>query len=148
MTPRLGHPRFPASRGNLGGVTRVIVDDRKGAGVRHRVDLARGSGEGMDIVVDGPALVLAGDFDVRSTMEVRAALYEHLDRTGDDVVVDLSGVRTVDHTALKVLAVATRYADRAGRHLVLRGCCPAVLRMLHLSRLIRVVELERQPHTA
>ncbi len=102
----------------------------------------------MDIVHDGPALVLSGDFDVRSTMEVRTALYEHLDHTGEDVVVDLSGVRTVDLTALKVLAVATRYAGGAGRHLVLRGCRPAVLRMLHLSRLIRVVELERQPATA
>jgi anti-anti-sigma factor len=99
----------------------------------------------MDIELDGPALVLRGDFDVRSTGEVRTALYDHLDRTDEDVVVDLSAVRTVDLTALKVLAVATRYAGRAGRHLVLRGCCPAVLRMLHLSRLIRVVELERAP---
>ncbi len=102
----------------------------------------------MDIALDGPALVLTGDFDVRSTMEVRTALYDHLERTGDDVVVDLSGVRTVDITALKVLAVATRYAGRAGRHLVLRGCPPAELRMLHLSHLIRVVELDREAATA
>ena len=50
----------------------------------------------------------------------------------------------VDVTALKVLAVATREAGRSGHHLTLRGCGPAVRRMLHLSRLIRVVEVERQ----
>ena len=33
----------------------------------------------MDIISDGPTLVLHGDFDVRSTWEVRAAIYERLD---------------------------------------------------------------------
>ena len=45
--------------------------------------------------------------------------------------------------ALKVLAVASRQAVREGHHLALRGCSPAVRRLLHLSHLIRVVELER-----
>ena len=47
---------------------------------------------------------------------------------------------SVDVTALKVLAVATRQASRLGHHLILRGCGPAVRRLLHLSRLMRVVE--------
>ena len=34
----------------------------------------------MEIVSDGPTLVLSGDFDVRSTMEVRNALHERLAR--------------------------------------------------------------------
>ncbi|MCD4526208.1 MULTISPECIES: STAS domain-containing protein [unclassified Nocardioides] len=101
----------------------------------------------MDIAFDGPTLVLSGDFDVRSTWEVRNALHDQL-HTYDDVVVDLSGVATVDHTALKVLAFATRLAVRDGHHLTLRGCGPAVRRMLHISRLIRVVELEREAATA
>ena len=65
----------------------------------------------------------------------------------DDVVVDLTDVDSVDLTALKVLAVATRQASRLGRHLILRGCGPAVRRLLHLSRLIRVVEVEREVAT-
>jgi anti-anti-sigma factor len=101
----------------------------------------------MEIVTDGPTLVLSGDFDVRSTWEVRNALYDQL-HTHDDVVVDLTDVRAVDVTALKVLAFATRQALRDGHHLTLRGCGPAVRRMLHISRLIRVVELERQAATA
>jgi hypothetical protein len=32
-----------------------------------------------------------------------------------------------------------------GGSMVLRGACPAVRRMLHLTHLIRLVELERDP---
>ncbi len=98
----------------------------------------------MEILTDGPTLVLSGDFDVRSTMEVRTAIYELLGGNDEVVVVDLTDVASVDITALRVLAVATVEASRAGHHLVLRGAGPAVRRLLHMSRLIRVVELERQ----
>ncbi len=97
----------------------------------------------MEILTDGHTLVLSGDFDVRSTMEVRTAIYELLEGHDEDVVVDLTDVWSVDLTALKVLAVATVGATRSGHHLVLRGAGPAVRRMLHMSHLIRVVELER-----
>jgi anti-anti-sigma factor len=97
----------------------------------------------MEIFTDGPTILLSGDFDVRSTMEVRNAIYEHLHGHDEDVVIDLTDVTTIDMTALKVLAVATRQAARDGHHLTLRGCGPSVRRMLHLTRLIRVVEVER-----
>ena len=97
----------------------------------------------MDIATDGPTLVLSGHFDARSTWEVRTAIYDHLEIHDGDVVIDLSGVDFVDVTALKVLAVATRRAAREGHHLTLRGCAPSVRRLLHLSHLIRVVEVER-----
>ena len=102
----------------------------------------------MDIMIDGPRLVLHGDFDVRSTMEVRNALYELLAAHEGDVVVDLSAVATIDLTALKVLAVASRQAARDGHHVLLRGCCPAVRRMLLKTHIIRLVELERDVATA
>lgn len=97
----------------------------------------------MDIYTDGSTLVLSGSFDARSTWKVRRAIYEHLDGQDQDVVIDLSDVEFVDVTALRVLAVATRQASRGGQHLTLRGCNGAVRRLLHMSRLIRVVEVER-----
>jgi anti-anti-sigma factor len=101
----------------------------------------------MQIETDGPKLVLSGAFDVRSTGQVRQAIYDHLDRD-EDLVVDLTDVDSIDLTALKVLAVATHRAACLGHRLVLRGCGPAVRRLLHLSRLIRVVEVEREAATA
>ena len=90
----------------------------------------------MDIMRDGPTLVLADDFDVRSTWEVRTAIYELLGSHDGDVVVDLTGR-------------GRRRPDRAqgarGRHPArpagtgttssLRGCSAAVRRLLHLSHL-------------
>ncbi len=99
----------------------------------------------MDITTDGRILVLCGGFDVRSTAEVRNAIDEHLRSFAGDVTLDITRVDTVDVTALKVIAAASRRANRARRHLLLRGACPAVRRMLHLTHLIRVVELEREP---
>ena len=91
----------------------------------------------MDVFTDGRTLVLSGAFDARSTMQVRTAIYELLAGHDEDVVVDLTDVDLVD--------VATVEASRAGHHLRLRGAGPAVRRLLAKSRLIRVVELERQP---
>ncbi|GAA4112851.1 hypothetical protein GCM10022215_09530 [Nocardioides fonticola] len=102
----------------------------------------------MDIITDGPTLVLSGDFDVRSTSAVRDALHDQIRRLDDDVVVDLSGVEVVDLTALRVLGAASLAAARSGQLVRLRGCTPAVRRMLHLTHLIRVVEVEREPISA
>jgi anti-anti-sigma factor len=97
----------------------------------------------MDIVSEGPTLLLSGDLDVRSTSEVRYAVYDLLRRTDGPITIDMTEVDTIDHTALKVLAVASRFALRGGQPIILRGACPAVRRMLHLSHLIRFFEVER-----
>ena len=101
----------------------------------------------MDIMSDGPVLVLAGDLDVRSTMRVRTAVRELLG-SYHEVTIDLSRVETADVIALKVLAAATVQAIRDGHHLTLRDPSPAVRRLLHLSRLNRVVEVHRDPRRA
>jgi len=98
----------------------------------------------MQIMTDGPILLLSGDFDVRSTGEVRNAVYDHLRQNDGAITIDMSEVDTIDLTALKVLAVASRFAYRGGERIVLRGTCPAVRRMLHLSHLIRFFELDRE----
>jgi anti-anti-sigma factor len=97
----------------------------------------------MEITTDGHQLALAGDFDVRSTTEVRTALYDLL-AVHDEVVVDLSDVVTVDVIALRVLAAASHLALDHGQHVTLRGCNGAVRRLLHLTHLIRAVDVERE----
>ena len=102
----------------------------------------------MDIISDGHTLVLHGDFDVRSTWEVRTAIYERLEAFDDDVVIDMTDVHTIDATALRLLAVATRHAWLNGHHLTVRNPGPAVRRMLHLTRLAHAIEVERIAATA
>ena len=103
----------------------------------------------MDITTNGPVLSLHGDFDVRSTWEVRAAIYDHLEGCLDeDVVIDMAHVDNIDVTALRVLAVATRQAWLDGHHLTVRNCGPAVRRMMHLTRLARAIEVERAAASA
>ena len=97
----------------------------------------------MDIVCDGRTLVLHGAFDVRSTWEVRNAIYERLESDESDVVVDMTDVTTIDATALRLLAVATRHAWLTGHHLTVRNPGPAVRRMAHLTRLAHALEVER-----
>lgn len=86
-------------------------------------------------------LVLTGRFDGRSTAQVRDLLYALIDE-GGDVVVDLAGVDSVDVTALRLLAAAGALLDREGRTLVLRGCAPAVRRLLAVSRMRTLLQVE------
>ena len=103
----------------------------------------------MDISWDGSTLILTGAFDVRSTREAREAIYERLDDvTTIDVVIDMTDVTTIDVTALRLLAVATRYAWLSGHHLTVRNPGPAVRRMVHLARLAHAIEVERAAATA
>ncbi|GAB3021235.1 hypothetical protein GCM10011376_22060 [Nocardioides flavus (ex Wang et al. 2016)] len=102
----------------------------------------------MDIVYDGHTLVLHGAFDVRSTWEVRNAIYECIETFDDDVVIDMTDVSTIDATALRLLAVATRHAWLSGHHLTVRNPGPAVRRMAHLTRLAHALEVERAAATA
>ena len=97
----------------------------------------------MELTVNDETISLRGHFDVRSTGMVRDALYEQIDRTEGDVVVDLAEVEAIDATALRVLAAAGMLMERAGRSLILRGCRPALRRVITLSRLRCTVNVER-----
>lgn len=102
----------------------------------------------MEVTTNGKTLYLSGRFDGRSTSMVRDALYQHMDEGSGDVVVDLSAVESVDATALKVLAAATKVMEREGRLLILRGCSPALRRIIAFTRLRRLFQLERGAMTA
>lgn len=102
----------------------------------------------MDIRFEDHTLTLRGDFDARSTDVVRAAIRTHLNCPEARLIIDLTAVDAADLTALRVLAFATLQASRQGQHVTLRGCTPSVRRLLHMSRLMRVVEVERAAASA
>jgi len=88
-------------------------------------------------------LALTGRVDASSVGEVRASLDRCIAAGADDVVVDMSEVDVIDVTGLGVLAAAHRRLERAGRQLILRGCADHVRRVLAVTRLSRVMHVER-----
>jgi anti-sigma B factor antagonist len=88
-------------------------------------------------------LALSGRLDASSVGEVRPSLNRLIDTTGANVVVDLSQVDVIDVTGLGLLAAAHRRLERDGRQLVLRGCADHVRRVLAVTRLSRVMHVER-----
>jgi anti-anti-sigma factor len=97
----------------------------------------------MELTVNDRTLVMHGHFDVRSTGVVREALYDRIGSTSGDIVIDLADVEAIDATALRVLAAAAKVMEREGRALILRGCSPALRRVLALTRLRRLMTVER-----
>ena len=93
-------------------------------------------------VASGCENARAGRLDARSVSDVRAALWAAIDAGVGDLVVDVSGVETVDATGLGMLLGADRRAKLAGRRIVFRDAAPRVLRLLRATRLHRVLTLE------
>ena len=96
----------------------------------------------MEHTVTGDTLELSGSLDVRCTAELRVLVYRLLEMHPGDVHVDISRVESVDMTALKLLAVANRTAERQGHRVLLRGGSAGVRRLLHLSHLRSMLAVE------
>lgn len=98
----------------------------------------------MQVSRYGGVLLLVGALDVRGVAEARDAVTALMDQTPGDVVVDVSGVESVDVTGLGMLAAAHRRAEREDRQLLLRGCSGSLRRVLAKTRLDHVLHLEPQ----
>jgi anti-sigma B factor antagonist len=96
------------------------------------------------MTTDDGAVVLAGRLDVRGAAAAREALHEALGRGGGRLLVDLSGVELLDATGLGVLVAAHRRARLQDRELVLCDARPRVARLLSLTRLDRIITVERR----
>jgi anti-anti-sigma factor len=90
------------------------------------------------------AIALSGRLDGRCSAQVREVLHDHIDRHPDeDVILDVTEVESIDVTAMRTLAVAALRVERAGRKVVLRGCSPALRRVLAFGGWRRWFRLER-----
>ncbi|HEX3814125.1 MAG TPA: STAS domain-containing protein [Mycobacteriales bacterium] len=99
----------------------------------------------MDVMteVDGQVVRLRGRLDVSGTAQARDALHMALERGHGSLVVDLSAVELMDASGLGVLVGAHRRAGRLDRSLILRDVPPRLARILLVTRLDRVLRIER-----
>lgn len=88
---------------------------------------------------------LTGLLDVRSVGDVRQTLNDLIDASDGDVIVDLEAVDAVDATGLGLLVATHRRTQLLGRQLVLRHPVPSVVRILAVTRLHRILHVERTP---
>ena len=84
-------------------------------------------------------LIVGSRLDGSSVADVRDSLRAAIEQATGDVVIDLEAVEWVDATGLAVLVSAHRQLRQQQRHLVLRGCRPAVRRALAVTHLNRVL---------
>jgi anti-sigma B factor antagonist len=101
------------------------------------------AGPGTGTGTEAPPLALTGRLDASSVGDARATLHRHIEASLGNVVVDLSGVDVIDATGLGMLAAAHRRLERSGRRLILRGCADHVRRVLAVTRLARIMHVER-----
>jgi anti-sigma B factor antagonist len=89
-------------------------------------------------------VALPARVDVTTSSDVRYALHIAIDAaTGPDVLVDAAATETVDVAGLGVLVAAHRRAKQAGCRLVLRDVQPRIVRLFAVTRLHRVLVLDR-----
>jgi anti-sigma B factor antagonist len=78
-------------------------------------------------------LVLRGEIDVASAVELDLALIESLSTGPSGIVIDLAGVDFIDSTGLRTLMVAQDRAASNGHSLILRHVGPQARRLFELS---------------
>jgi len=88
---------------------------------------------------------LAARVDATTVSELRRVLQAAIDVGGGDLVVDLAKVTVLDAAGLGMLVAAHRRAGRADRRLVLRSVPSSVGRVLAMTRLHRVLNVEHTP---
>jgi anti-sigma B factor antagonist len=91
-----------------------------------------------------PTFRVLGALDVTTAAGVRAELSDLLAvETTDDLVVDLANLGPLDTVGLGLLVGIHRQAQRRGRRLVLTGVQPRVMRVLAITKLRRVLTIDR-----
>jgi anti-sigma B factor antagonist len=90
---------------------------------------------------------IGSHLDVRNVGHVRTTLHHaleaHADKPGD-IVVDMAALEVIDAAGLGMLTAAHLRAERAGQRLVLRNCSDEIRRVLAVTRLNRILHVDRR----
>ena len=92
-------------------------------------------GEEGRAVVESVVLQASGRLDALSAPVLKRAAREHLLRGRTDLVLDLSGVRTIDASGLAAVVSLSRSARAAGGRLVPKGASPEIWRAFEVTGL-------------
>lgn len=88
-------------------------------------------------------MAIAGEADVTNREDLRGALDVEVAREPHMLIVDLSGLRFMDSSALHVILQANRALDRHGGMMALVAPQEAVAKMLRLTTADRLVPVFR-----
>ena len=91
---------------------------------------------------DSFVVAVGGELDMHTVTPLREKLTEMLDRSGRNILVDLSGVTFVESTTLALLVDMGREVRSAGGQLVIVADDRRVVRALQLTGLDRVLNVQ------
>ncbi|MDQ3485266.1 MAG: STAS domain-containing protein [Actinomycetota bacterium] len=88
-------------------------------------------------------VTLGAHLDGRNVATVRTTLNEALETATGDIVVDMGLLQLIDAAGLGMLTAAHLRAERSGQRLVLQNCSKEIRRVLAVTRLNRILRLDR-----
>ena len=103
---------------------------------------APGLGASVREEVHGQVVHVLGRLDVHTVPDVRSALHAAVDAGAGELVVHVDGIVVADATGLGVFVGAHRRAQRVGRRLVLRDVPLPALRLLRVTKLHLVLQVD------
>ena len=91
----------------------------------------------------GHLVTVIGDVDIATAPQIAEYLVRFTD---GPVTVELSGVSFLDSSGINALLAAHRHLERRDSRLTIRGATPIVRRVLQISGLDQLLNLESQPY--
>ncbi|MGB9376738.1 MAG: STAS domain-containing protein [Mycobacteriales bacterium] len=93
-------------------------------------------------ICDDVLVVVTGRIDGSTVSALREILHAAVDRAEGRVVIDVSGVDTIDATGLGMLVGTHRRADALGHVVVLRDVPVRMAKLLRVTKVDRVLRSE------
>ncbi len=88
-------------------------------------------------------ILLDAHLDARNVAVARARLLEALETAVGDIVLDMSRLESIDATGLGMITAIHLRCERSGSRLVLSNCPREIRRVLAVTRLNRILHLDR-----